>query len=126
MPMSMPSREVHLVRRPEGALQPADFTVVTTDLADPGEGEVLVRNVMMSVDPALRPRMSVGQELNEAINGGAVGRVEKSRNPAFAEGDVVQNRFGFREAFLTDGRGLSKLKLEPGLSIAAHMNALGG
>jgi hypothetical protein len=124
--MPTPSREVHLVRRPEGALQPGDFALVSADVADPGEGQVLVRNLMMSVDPALRPRMSVGQELGEAISGGAVGRVEKSRNPAFQEGDVVQNRAAFREAFLSDGRGLSKLKLEPGLSIAAHMNALGG
>ena len=124
--MSTPSREVHLVRRPDGALQAADFALVATDVADPGEGEVLVRNLMMSVDPALRPRMSAGQELGEAIMGGAVGRIEKSRNPSYAEGDVVQNRMGFREAFLSDGRGLSKLKLEPGLSIAAHMNALGG
>ncbi|HUO12796.1 MAG TPA: NADP-dependent oxidoreductase [Caulobacteraceae bacterium] len=124
--MPTPSREVHLVRRPEGSLQPADFALVETEVADPGEGEVLVRNLMMSVDPALRPRMSVGQELNEAIAGGAVGRVEKSRNPSYREGDVVQNRSAFREAFLSDGRGLSKLNLAPGLSIADHMNALGG
>lgn len=124
--MPTPSREIHLVRRPEGALQPEDFALVSTEIADPAEGQVLVKNLMMSVDPALRPRMSVGQALNEAISGGAVGRVEKSRNAAFREGDVVQNRSAFREAFLSDGRGLSKLKLEPGLSIAAHMNALGG
>ena len=124
--MSTPSREVHLVRRPEGALQPADFTVVTTEVADPGEGEVLVRNLLMSVDPALRPRMSVGQAMNEAIGGGALGRVEKSRNPALKEGDLVPNRFGFREVFLSEGRGLAPLKVEPGLSLAAHMNALGG
>jgi NADPH-dependent curcumin reductase CurA len=124
--MPTPSREIHLVRRPEGALQPEDFALVSTEIADPAEGQVLVKNLMMSVDPALRPRMSVGQALNEAISGGAVGRVEKSRNAAFWEGDVVQNRSAFREAFLSDGRGLSKLKLEPGLSIAAHMNALGG
>jgi len=124
--MPTPSREVHLVRRPEGPLQPSDFALVTTDVADPGEGEVLVRNLVMSVDPALRPRMSAGQELNEAIGGGAIGRVEKSRNPALKEGEIVQNRFGFREAFVSDGKGLSPLKLAPGLSIAAHMNALGG
>jgi NADPH-dependent curcumin reductase CurA len=124
--MPTPSREVHLVKRPEGALQAGDFALVTTDVADPSEGEVLVRNLLMSVDPALRPRMSAGQELNEAIGGGAIGRVEKSRNPALKEGEIVQNRFGFREAFVSDGKGLSPLKLAPGLPIAAHMNALGG
>jgi NADPH-dependent curcumin reductase CurA len=124
--MPTPSREIHLVRRPEGALQPTDFAQVTTEVADPGEGEVLVRNLMMSVDPALRPRMSVGQALDEAITGSAVGRVERSRNPAFKEGDLVSNRFGFREAFVSDGKGLAPLKPEPGLPIEAYMNALGG
>jgi hypothetical protein len=124
--MPTPSREIHLVRRPEGALQPTDFAMVTTDVADPGEGELLVRNLLMSVDPALRPRMSVGQALDEPIMGGALGRVEKSRNSAFKEGDLVSNRFAFREAFVSDGKGLSPLKPEPGLPLEAHMNALGG
>ena len=124
--MPTPSREIHLIRRPEGALQPDDFTLVTTDVADPGEGELLVRNLLMSVDPALRPRMSVGQALDQAIMGGALGRVEKSRNSAFKEGDLVSNRFGFREAFVSDGKGLAPLKPEPGLPLEAYMNALGG
>jgi NADPH-dependent curcumin reductase CurA len=124
--MPTPSREIHLVRRPEGPLQPNDFAMVTTEVADPGEGEVMVRNLVMSVDPALRPRMSRDQALDEAIMGGALGRVEKSRNNAFKEGDLVSNRFGFREAFVSDGKGLSTLKPEPGLPLEAHMNALGG
>ena len=124
--MPTPSREIHLVRRPEGPLQPEDFQMVEVDVADPGDGELLVRNLVMSVDPALRPRMSVGQELNEAIMGGALGRVEKSRNAAFKEGDLVSNRFGFREAFVSDGKGLAPLKPEPGLPVEAYMNALGG
>jgi hypothetical protein len=124
--MPTESREVHLVRRPEGALVAEDFTLVQTDVADPGEGEVLVRNLLMSVDPALRPRMSVGQALNEAIGGGALGRVEKSRNPALKEGALVSNRFGFREAFVSDGKGLAPVRDVPGVPLAAHMNALGG
>jgi NADPH-dependent curcumin reductase CurA len=124
--MPTPSREIHLVRRPEGPLQPADFAMVTADVADPGEGELLVRNLVMSVDPALRPRMSLAQALDEAIMGGALGRVEKSRNSAFKEGDLVSNRFGFREVFLSDGKGLAPLKPEPGLPLEAYMNALGG
>ena len=124
--MPTPSREIHLVHRPEGPLQPTDFAMVTTDVADPGEGELLVRNLVMSVDPALRPRMSVGQALDEAIMGGALGRVEKSRNGAFKEGELVSNRFGFREVFVSDGKGLAPLKPEPGLPLEAYMNALGG
>src|SRR5208337_3705081 len=75
---------------------------------------------------AMRPRMSVGQELGEAMGGGALGRVEKSRNPALKEGDLVTNRFGFREAFLSSGKGLQALKPEPGLPLTVHMHALGG
>jgi hypothetical protein len=124
--MSTPSREIHLVKRPEGPPTAADFAMVETTVSDPADGEVLVRNLMMSVDPAIRPRLSVQQELNEAIGGGAVGRVEKSRNPAFREGDLVNNRFGFREAFVSDGRGLAPLKPAQGVPISAYMSVLGG
>src|SRR6202453_470632 len=124
--MPTPSREVHLVKRPEGAPAAADFALIETEVREPADGEVLVRNLMMSVDPAMRPRLSLGQELNEAIMGGAVGRIETSRNPAFKEGDLVNNRFGFREAFVSDGKGLSPLKTEPGLPISAYMSVLGG
>jgi NADPH-dependent curcumin reductase CurA len=124
--MSTHSREVHLVRRPEGAPVADDFALVETDIADPGEGEVLVRNLLMSVDPAMRPRMSAGQELGEAMMGGAIGRVEKSRHPSLKEGELVNNRFGFREAFVSDGKGLAALKTEPGLPLTAYMSVLGG
>jgi NADPH-dependent curcumin reductase CurA len=120
------SREVHLVKRPEGLPEPQDFALVETEVADPAEGQVRVRNLYMSVDPAMRPRLSVGQELNEAMGGGALGRVEASRNPAFKEGELVNNRFGFREVFLSDGKGLAPLKAEPGLPLTTYMHALGG
>src|SRR5437899_7826843 len=113
MPIS--SREIHLVRRPEGMPTPGEFALITTEVRDPGEGEVLIRNLYMSVDPAMRPRLSVGQELNEAMAGGAIGRVVASRSPAFAEGDLVNNRFGFREYFVSDGKGLNKLNPDPDL-----------
>jgi NADPH-dependent curcumin reductase CurA len=124
--MPTPSREVHLVRRPEGPPQTSDFAVIETEVGDPGEGELLVRNLLMSVDPAMRPRMSRDQALGEAMAGGAVGRIEKSRNRAWREGDLVSNRFGFREAFVTDGKGLAALKVEPDLPLGVYMNALGG
>ncbi|HZC17837.1 MAG TPA: NADP-dependent oxidoreductase, partial [Caulobacteraceae bacterium] len=107
--MSTPSREIHLVKRPEGPPTPGDFAMVETEVPDPADGEVLVRNLYMSVDPAMRPRMSVGQALNEAMGGGAIGRVEKSRNPAFKEGELVTNRHGFREVFTSGERGLRVL-----------------
>ncbi len=54
----MRSREVHLVERPQGLPTPAQFQVIETDVPDPGEGQVLVENIYMSVDPAMRPRLA--------------------------------------------------------------------
>ena len=82
------SREIRLIKRPEGELTEGDFAMVETQVPEPADGQVLVRNLYMSVDPAMRPRMSAGQALNEAMGGGALGRVETSRNLAFAEGDA--------------------------------------
>lgn len=119
------SREVHLVERPHGELKPSDFAVVARDVPDPKDGEALVQNLYMSVDPALRPRFSVGQELNEAIMGGALGRVVKSRTASLKEGDVVSNRMGFREYFLTDGKGVANVHPDPALPLTCYMHVLG-
>jgi NADPH-dependent curcumin reductase CurA len=95
-------------------------------VADAADGEVLVQNLLMSVDPAMRPRLTAGQALNEAMMGGALGRVVQSKHGDFAVGDLVSNRMGFREFFTSDGKGLTRLSLEPGLPLTVHMHALGG
>jgi NADPH-dependent curcumin reductase CurA len=120
------SREVHLIARPEGMPRPEDFAIVETDVADPADGQVLVENLYLSVDPAMRPRLSVGYELNEALTGGAIGRVVLSRAPELAEGDVVAHGFGFRERFVSEARRLTKVEDVPGLPLTVHMHALGG
>jgi NADPH-dependent curcumin reductase CurA len=116
----MLSREVHLVRRPEGTLRPEDLTIVEREVADPAEGEVLIRNLLLSVPPAMNPRMIAG----ETMAGGAIGRIEKSRNPSFREGDLVSHRFGFREAFVSDGKGLAPIRPDTDLPLAVHLHAL--
>src|SRR6202035_5208460 len=78
--INMRSREVHLVERPQGLPVPAQFRVVETAMADPAEGQLLVENIYMSVDPAMRPRLAGPTALNEAMMGGAIGRVLESRN----------------------------------------------
>jgi len=120
------SREIHLVRRPTGAPTPDDFALVERDVADAGDGEVLVENLLMSVDPAMRPRLTAGQALNETMLGGALGRVVQSKHSDYAVGDLVSNRLGFREYFTSDGKGLTKLAPDPELPLTVHMHALGG
>lgn len=119
------SREVHLIQRPDGMPKEEEFQIVETKVGDAGDGEVLVQNLYMSVDPAMRPRLTAGQALNEAMMGGALGRVVQSKNPDFAVGDLVNNRLGFREYFISDGKGLSKLTPAEGLPLTVHMHALG-
>ena len=120
------SREIHLTSRPTGMPSDTNFALVERDVPDAADGEVLVQNLYMSVDPAMRPRLTAGQELNEAMMGGALGRVVQSKSDAFHVGDLVSNRMGFREFFTSDGKGLNKLKPDLDLPLTVHMHALGG
>ena len=86
------SREIHLVKRPIGVAKPDDFAVVEVATPDAGEGEIQIQNLIMSVDPYMRPRLNADQGLNSALLGGGIGRVTASRNPRFAEGDLVPGR----------------------------------
>jgi hypothetical protein len=120
------SLEVHLVKRPEGMPAEDDFALVETSLAEPADGEVLVRNLYISVDPYMRPRLAAAQALGVAMEGGAIGRVEASRDPSLAEGDLVLSRFGFRTAFVAPVRGMGKIAPDPALPVTVHLHALGG
>src|SRR4051812_16219827 len=97
------SREWHLVRRPQGWPTHDDVELVTTEVGDPGPGELLVRNLAMSVAPYMRGRMNDAQSyaapfgLNEPMYGGAIGRVEASSMPGIEPGTIVRNFLGWRE-----------------------------
>jgi NADPH-dependent curcumin reductase CurA len=120
----MRSKEVHLLERPQGVPSLAQFAIVETEVAEPAEGEVLVENIYMSVDPAMRPRLAGQTPLNEAMPGGAIGRVLASRLPGFAPGDYVQSMLGFRQRFVAGAKGLSKLDAD-GMPLDAYMSVLG-
>jgi len=109
------TREVILAARPQGAPQESDFELREVEEREPGEGEVLVRNVFVSVDPYMRGRMTgirtyVGPyDVGAPIDGAAVGRVVASRCDDLAEGDWVGSMLGWRESGVVDGKGLRKL-----------------
>ena len=124
--MPFPSREIHLIQRPSGLPSTGDFALVETTVADPGPYRLVIRNQYMSVDPAMRPRLSNGQQpLNEAMMGGAIGVVAASAHDGFKEGDLVQHQLGFREYAESDGRGVRVLD-PAGLPPTVYMHALGG
>jgi NADPH-dependent curcumin reductase CurA len=109
------SREIRLVARPQGVPDEELFEVAETPIPDPAEGQVLIRNAYLSVDPYMRPRMNDVRSyvapftLGEAMTGGAVGRVAASRNSRYAEGDWVLHQLGWREWALSDGAMLRRL-----------------
>ncbi len=125
MPAAMNSREVHLVKRPEALPRLDDFKVIDAAVPDIGDGQVLIKQLYMSVDPAMRPRLTSGYELDRVMSGGALGRIVQSRNADFAEGDLVHNQLGFREYAVSDGRGLRKLVPQAGIPLTAYMSVLG-
>jgi hypothetical protein len=102
-PAPKTAREVHLLRRPVGPPGPEDFIVVEAPVREPDEGEVVVANQFLSVDPYMRGRMSDAPSyaapyaVGEVMYGGAVGTVVSSRAPELAEGDVVVHQLGWRE-----------------------------
>ncbi|MGI8523865.1 MAG: NADP-dependent oxidoreductase [Nocardioides sp.] len=97
------TREIQLASRPVGWPTPDDFRTVETELADPGPGEVLVRNTFMSVDPYMRGRMSErtsyvpSYRLDAPLDGGAVGEVVASGDDAVPVGATVLHQLGWRE-----------------------------
>ena len=106
------SREIRLVARPRGAPVASDFELAEVELPDPGDGEIVVRNAFVSVDPYMRGRMNDIKSyvppfaLGEPLRGGAVGQVVASRNDRWPEGTWVQHDLGWREAAILDGRGV--------------------
>jgi len=123
--MPVDSREVHLVARPEGMPKPSDFSVVETTVPDAGEGEIRVQNLYNSIDPATRPRLSL-QPLATPPWGFALGRVEQSRHPDHREGDIVLGMYGYRERYVSDGRGVSTIAVDPALPVSVYLHAVGG
>lgn len=120
------ARQIHLVRRPNGKPVLEDFALVEAPVADAADGEIQVTALLMSVDPYMRPRLDADQALDAPLLGGGIGRVTQSKNPKFKEGDLVRHGAGFRETFVSDGRGVSVLNRDPDLPLSVYMHALGG
>jgi NADPH-dependent curcumin reductase CurA len=108
----MKSRQVLLAARPAGAPRPSDFRLVEVDVPAPGPGEILVRNVYMSVDPYMRGRMNEKQtyaqpwQVGQPADGRAVGEVVTSHNSSFPVGALVVSNLGWREHFVSSGEGV--------------------
>src|SRR5690242_17488687 len=119
---SVTSREWRLRARPVGEPKPSDFEMAKVDIPEPGDGQVQVRNLWMTVDPYMRGRMNEARnyadpyELNQPMTGGAVGQVLASRDSGYKPGDLVTSMAGWREAFVAAPASVGMNKL-PNLPI---------
>src|SRR5215472_12941067 len=127
------NRQWRLAERPTGLVEERNFRWVEEPVpALKKDGEILVRVLYISADPTQRgwvardtymPAVAIG----EVMRAFAVGRVEESRSPAFAAGDLVGGLFGWQDYTVvsTSGPG-TPMKLPPGVSIPLAMSTLGG
>ena len=127
------NRRVLLKHRPVGEPRPTDFEIADASMPKPGEGELLVRTIWLSLDPYMRGRMndvksySAPVELGGVMTAGTVGEVVESRHPGFARGDFVLSYGGWQTHHVARGGGqagpFSPLKLDP--TVAPISTALG-
>lgn len=109
------NRRIVLASRPVGAPVAENFRLEEVAPPVPGEGQVLVRNLFLSLDPYMRGRMSDGPSYAEPVaidavmGGGTVGRVEQSRHEGFSEGDLVLAFGNWQDYAIANGRDLAKL-----------------
>lgn len=119
--MSVTARQIVLARRPEGAPRAADFALREVPLAEPRSGEVLVRNLWLSLDPYMRLYMAGNGSihgsvaLGEAMPGGAVGEVIASASDALPVGALVMSMaHGWRDHYLAPAEKLQPVSAEVG------------
>ena len=125
------SKEIRLASRPEGTPAPNNFELAETAAPSPSQGQALVRNIWMSVDPYMRGRMMDVRsyvppfQIGEALQGGAIGQVVESNSEKFAVGDYVSHMLGWREFAACDEGTMQKIDAPDGLPIETFLGTLG-
>jgi hypothetical protein len=124
------NRQVLLKSRPSGIPQAEHFELVDTPAPEPAEGQVLVRNIYLSVEPAMRGWVSAVANYAEPVPLGSVmrafatGRVEVSRHPGFRPGDYVTGMFGWQDYAAVDGKAILG-KVATDLPLSTSLGVLG-
>jgi NADPH-dependent curcumin reductase CurA len=131
--VSRTGQEIRLKKYPKGMPTEDIFELTKVDIPEPKEGEFVVRNVWMSVDPYMRGRMRSPQEtqsyissfqLDKPLDGACVGQIEESKNKDFTIGEYVLGNCGWRENWLSNGNDILKInsKIAP---IQSFLGVLG-
>jgi NADPH-dependent curcumin reductase CurA len=128
--MSKTNRQWLLAARPQGDVKVDDFSWREAPVPALEDGELLIRSVYLSLDPANRAWMNAADSylpampLGSVMRGGAIGVVEETRNSSFPPGAIVQGFLGWQEYVVSTGAGLTVLPPLP-IPLSAHMGLLG-
>ncbi|NKB32584.1 MAG: zinc-binding dehydrogenase [Pseudomonadales bacterium] len=129
--MSTKARQIHLVSRPAGMPTHEHFETVEVELPAPGDGQVLVKNHYMSVDPYMRGRMRAQgvyaepYALKQPMYGGAVGEVLESNAAGLQAGDIVLNGAAWQDNFVADASTVSKFTPFDPERLSLYLGTLG-
>jgi len=131
--MKPQNRQYRLAARPVGLAKASDWNMTTEPVADPADGQVLVKVLQLSLDPAMRGWMNEGRSyiapvgIGEVMRAGGIGKVVASKHPRFAVGDLVAGGFGIQEyCLVADLKQVGLHKIDPRLGTPAQwLNALG-
>jgi hypothetical protein len=129
------NRQFRLAARPVGLPKRSDWDLTTEEVAQPADGQVLVKVLQLSLDPAMRGWMNEGRSyiapvgIGEVMRAAGVGKVIASKHPGFAVGEHVSGGLGVQEYCLIDGKdvgrfGLAKIDLRLG-TVSQWLNVLG-
>jgi NADPH-dependent curcumin reductase CurA len=126
----MTAHEIRLAARPKGWPTAETFSHATVEVPPLQDGQVLVRNIFMSVDPYMRGRMNDVKsyvppfDVGKVMEGGAVGEVLESRAADLQPGDIVQSMRGWRDRFAAPASELRKVdsRVSP---LSLYLGALG-
>ena len=125
------NRQVVLKSRPAGIPQAENFEIVEAPMPAPGEGQVLVRNLYLGAEPAMRGWVSAVANYSEPVPIGgvmrsfAVGRVAASRHEDYRPGELVTGQFGWQEYAVVGAGAIQRKIAEDGLPASTALGVLG-
>jgi NADPH-dependent curcumin reductase CurA len=124
------NKQIRLASRPAGWVTEENFTSTEEALPEPGDGQLLLRNIFMSVDPYMRGRMNDTKSyvppfaIGEVLQAGVVAQVAASNHADYAEGDYVVGMLGWENYSLSDGVQLRKIEAGT-IPMSYHLGILG-
>lgn len=125
------NRQYFLSTRPKSLPTSEDVPFRDVKLAEPGEGQVVIRNLYISLDPAIRGWMSEANNyiepiaIGEAIRSSVIGRVVKSNSDLLSEGDVVMSLGAWERYTTGPAAGMHKLDERAGIPLSNFLSVLG-